>query len=248
MEVAEHYAIMKEGVPLIYVTSDLHGYPLEQFQAMLRDAGFTNNDFLFILGDVIDRGPEGVELLRWIMDQTNMELILGNHESMLLSCSFLFDPLTDENLDNLTEEHLILLKRWMKNGAEPTIKGLKKLMKEDPDLVEGILDYLRDAPLFDVVDTGKTTFVLLHGGLENFDRKKRLSTYQPDEILWARPNLNTRYFSKATVILGHTPTQYFGAEYRGKAVHTDTWICIDTGAAGGGKPMLLRLDDMKEFY
>ena len=29
---------------------------------------------------------------------------------------------------------------------------------------------------------------------------------------------------------------------------TDTWIDIDTGAAGGGAPMLLRLDDLRPFY
>ena len=27
-----------------------------------------------------------------------------------------------------------------------------------------------------------------------------------------------------------------------------TWIDIDTGAAGGGAPMLLRLDDLQPFY
>ena len=29
---------------------------------------------------------------------------------------------------------------------------------------------------------------------------------------------------------------------------TDTWVDIDTGAACGGSPMLLRLDDMRPFY
>ena len=49
------------------------------------------------------------------------------------------------------------------------------------------------------------------------------------------------------VILGHTPTQYLGGE-KGKMFVTDTWVDIDTGAAGGGSPMLLRLDDMCPFY
>ena len=50
------------------------------------------------------------------------------------------------------------------------------------------------------------------------------------------------------MIFGHTPTFYYGEEYKGKAIVTDTWIDIDTGAAAGLSPMLLRLDDMKEFY
>ena len=45
-----------------------------------------------------------------------------------------------------------------------------------------------------------------------------------------------------------TPTAYYGSEYAGKPVITDTWINIDVGAAGGMPPLLLRLDDMKQFY
>lgn len=50
------------------------------------------------------------------------------------------------------------------------------------------------------------------------------------------------------MIFGHTPTVFFGEEHRGRAVKTGDWICIDTGAAMGDLPMLLRLDDLKEFY
>ena len=43
-----------------YAVSDLHGYPVEKFKALLDKAGFTNEDTLFILGDVIDRNGEAV--------------------------------------------------------------------------------------------------------------------------------------------------------------------------------------------
>ena len=70
---------------MIYVTSDLHGYPLEKFRSMLDSVGFSQKDFLYILGDVIDRGADGISLLRWIMLQPNVELLLGNHEAMMLA-------------------------------------------------------------------------------------------------------------------------------------------------------------------
>ena len=47
------------------------------------------------------------------------------------------------------------------------------------------------------------------------------------------------------VIPGHTPTQYLSGE-TGRMYVTDTWVDIDTGAAGGS-PMLLRLEDMQPF-
>ena len=46
---------------MIYVISDLHGYPFEKFKILLEKAEFSNNDFLFILGDVIDRGIDGTK-------------------------------------------------------------------------------------------------------------------------------------------------------------------------------------------
>ena len=233
---------------MIYVTSDLHGYPLEKFLALLDRAGFSEADYLFVLGDVIDRGSDGVRLLRWMAEQPNVELLLGNHEAMLLGCGFVFDEVTDDSLDRLDTEKLLMLQSWLRNGAEPTLKGLRRLLKTAPEVLEGILDYLRDAPLYDTVEAGGRTYVLVHGGLENFSPGRPLDSYAPAELLWARPAMDTRYFRGATTVFGHTPTEYFGEEYRGRAVKTDSWICIDTGAAAGGSPMVLRLDDLREFY
>ena len=41
---------------------------------------FGADDFLYIIGDAVDRGDEPVPLLRYIMEQPNMELLMGNHE------------------------------------------------------------------------------------------------------------------------------------------------------------------------
>jgi len=233
---------------MIYVTSDLHGFPLAEFERLLQRAGFGKEDFLFVLGDVIDRGEAGVELLRWLTEQSNVQLILGNHEAMLLSCQFLFQEVSEESLSDLDGEKLNLLNLWMRNGAAPTLAGLRKLLKKQPDVLEGILDYLHDAPLYDVVEAGGRRFVLVHAGLGNFEEDKPLWAYAPEELLWERPNLQTRYFDDTTVIFGHTPTLFYAEDFRGRAVRTNSWICIDTGAAAGGSPMLLRLDDLTEFY
>lgn len=234
---------------MIYVTSDLHGYPLSNFRALLQTVGFSDTDFLFVLGDVIDRGEYGVELLRWLSEQPNVQLVLGNHEAMLLSVSeWLFDEISEESLAQLDVQKMELLNTWWSNGAAPTVNGLRKLLKEEPDVLEGVLESLQDAPLYDTVEVAGNKYILVHSGLENFSPDKPLDRYAPDELLWARPTLETRYFDNATVIFGHTPTEYFGEQYRGKMIKTDTWLCIDTGAAAGNKPMLLRLDDLKEFY
>lgn len=49
---------------MTYVISDLHGYPLKNFQQLLDKAAFSQTDTLYILGDIIDRnGDGGIEML-----------------------------------------------------------------------------------------------------------------------------------------------------------------------------------------
>lgn len=233
---------------MIYVASDLHGCAPTDFQKLLNQVGFGDNDFLFVLGDVIDRGEWGAELLLWLTQQPNIQLILGNHEALMLACSFLFDEVSEENLDNLTIKEISLVQKWIDNGGGPTLKGLQRLMKSDPESVYGILDYLRDAPLYEALELNGKRFILVHAGLGNFDIGRSLSDYTAEELLLDRPRLSTHYDIAARVIFGHTPSNQFGEEYAGRAVHTTSWSCIDVGVAQGYAPMILRLNDMIEFY
>lgn len=234
---------------MIYVTADLHGIHPGEFKKLLSKAGFSGEDFLFILGDVIDRGEYGAELLLWLSQQPNMELILGNHEALLLSCAFLFADVNGESLDALTVENMELVQNWAENGGSPTMKGFRKLLKQDPELVVGILEYLQDCPLYEEVEAGGREYVLVHSGLgENFSVEKSIDDYSAEDLLFSRPHPKTEYFSDKTVVFGHTPTFYYGEEYRGKPVYTNTWINIDTGVYAGNSPVLLCLDNGKEYY
>lgn len=233
---------------MIFATSDLHGCSLDEFQQLLNRAGFSEDDFLFILGDVIDRGEHGAELLLWLTEQPNMQLLLGNHEALLLACDFLFEEVTDESLDRLNAEQITLFESWLYNGGSPTLAGLKEIMAQDSELVYGILDYLRDAPLYESFEIQGRNFVLVHAGLDNFSSNRLLSEYDSDELLFMRPTLDTTYFDDAIVVFGHTPTHYIDKQFKGRAIKTASWICIDTGSAEGYSPMILCLDNLAEFY
>ena len=230
---------------MIYVISDLHGYPHEKFLALLDKAGFSKDDFLYILGDVVDRnGDGGVETLNWLMYQTNVQLILGNHEAMLLACSFVFDEITEDSIESLTAEKIDMLTRYQLDGGDITLKAMQKLPKETQ---QDILDYLRDCPLYETVNAGGKDFILVHAGLGNFDPNKQIEDYTTEELLWSWPELTDVYYKDKMTVFGHTPTFSFGDEYEGKIIKTDTWIDIDVGAGFGREPVLVRLEDMREI-
>lgn len=230
---------------MIYVISDLHGYPMKRFLQLLEKASFGKNDFLYILGDVVDRnGDGGVEMLQWLMYQTNVQLIMGNHEAMLLSCAFVFDEMTEDTVSAYTAEKIDIFTRYQLDGGEVTLKAMYKLPK---DTQQDILDYLRDCPYYETVGAGGRDYILVHSGFEKFAPDKRIEDYADEELLWACPELTEVYYKKVMTVFGHTPTFSYGDEYEDKIIKTDTWMDIDMGAGFGHEPVLLRLDDMKEF-
>ncbi|MCR5808741.1 MAG: metallophosphoesterase [Clostridiales bacterium] len=233
----------------VFAVSDLHGYPLPKFLRLLESAGFSEKDTLYIIGDVVDRnGDGGVAMLLYIMAQPNYEFLIGNHEDMLLNCSFLFDEITEENIDTLTPDKLKHYERWMRNGGGVTAENLRKLKKEDEEAFRSLMQFLNDAPPAAGVAVNGRDFLLVHGGLKDFSPEKRLRDYDYFDLLWERPKLTDEYFDDVITVFGHTPTLYYGDEYAGRVIKTRTWINIDAGAAGGLPPALLRLDDLEVFY
>lgn len=233
----------------IYVTSDLHGLPLNDLNSLLNKVNFNDSDWLYILGDVVDRQNDGgIEILKWLLEQPNAQLILGNHEAMLLSCDFVFEEITNENLIGFTKEKIELLMNYTQNGGDVTLKVLRGLMHTSPETVEDILDYLREAPLYETVSVGNKDFLLVHSGIDNFDKNKKLSDYTADEFIWAWPEITDEYFDDIITVFGHTPTMSYDNTIKGKILKTKTWIDIDVGVPYGNKPALLRLDDLEEIY
>ena len=144
---------------MIYVLSDIHGNE-RRFRSIMEQIRLRPEDTLYVLGDVVDRHPEGIWILRKIMAMPNAKMLLGNHEYMMLralGCPY------DDNLDDGRA-----LEHWYRNGGKVTHDHLKHIRKT---LRAEIIDYLKKLPLcFDVEVNGKV-YKLVHGGpVEAYDR------------------------------------------------------------------------------
>ena len=62
-----------------YVMSDIHGMA-ELFKRMLEQIRFRDDDTLYSLGDMIDRGPDPAGILDFAMSHGNVIALKGNHE------------------------------------------------------------------------------------------------------------------------------------------------------------------------
>lgn len=217
-----------------YVMSDIHG-ELFRYQSMLEQIQFSDADTLYVLGDVIDRHPDGVAILEDIMSRQNVIMLLGNHEQMCL------DTLGTGNV-------LGARKLWVSNGGNVTYREMCYHISAEKR--HQILRYLYQLPDHLDIEVKGNQFHLVHG----------FPGSNTEARIWTRPKQDTvDPMPGKTVILGHTPVPFLYSEdrmdevlrapqkiFRGKG-----FIGIDC-CCGNLLPTrrlaCLRLEDMREFY
>ncbi len=234
---------------MTYICADIHGH-YEKYQALLKAISLKDSDTLYVLGDVIDRGPNGVKILRDMMDRPNVIPILGNHEFTAAVClSWLMEEITDTSLARLTGTQLAAAQEWIANGGTPTLKALRGLSQSER---QDILDYLREMDLYAEVEVNGRSFVLTHAGLAHFAPDKPLEEYELEDFLFVRPAPESVYWPDKTLIFGHTPTRIFweaaGEPPKDEILHGKGFIDIDCGCGFDGRLGCLCLDSMEEIY
>lgn len=151
-----------------YVTSDAHGH-LRAFSRALELAQPGSHDTLYVIGDMIDRGPAPVGVMKLVHQLPNAHVLLGNHERMML--------------DALGSSDFMDTFLWELNGGGMTSKGLDQLPREEfVDLIE----WVKGFPLYDIVTVddlrpsapagAKRTYVLVHAGIDALALRGYLAT------------------------------------------------------------------------
>lgn len=225
---------------MIYVMSDIHGM-YDKYEKMLEQIKFGDGDMLYVLGDVIDRGADGVKAFRDMMARPNVCLFLGNHEKTALPIMNALHKCPDAH-DRIkeTEAHSL----WMINGGEPTEKGFLSLDSEEQ---KWFIKYMELLLAFDEIEVGGKRFHLSHT-LPEYDEKRGIHDVSLNEFVWGEPDYDICYDPDVAFITGHTPTGLIDPEYHGKIWRGNGHIAIDCAAAYGGRLGCICLDTMEEFY
>lgn len=243
-----------------YVMSDLHGM-YEEYLQMLQKIELQEQDTLYILGDIIDRGKDGLKILIDVMQRKNVTLLLGNHEQMML------DVVTSEDVES--EEYELSAFRWSKNGGAVTAHHFFGGTYYATQIQ--MIHYLENCPLFLHIKVGEKRFYLVHAypdvegisneinedvitrnSLSNLSEKKAKEL--EDTILWKRPQVQEEFPEFPHIIFGHTPTLWYQNGVPMRIWHGKGITDIDCGCSylanqnEQGTLACLRLDDMKEFY
>ena len=195
-----------------YVCSDIHGLS-EKYFDLLRHIDLENQDRLIILGDVIDRGPDGFTILKDVLSRNNVQLLMGNHEYMMLE-------VLEANNGNIPDDYMILF-NWILNGGIPTMEAYKKADQNDKDFVFRSLKELPFAYTDLVIN--ERHFYLCHSAPG--PAKEKAILYRNDiedalHFVWDRMDPERSLLEGKTIVAGHTIVKNY---------HYDLTVYCDTG-------------------
>lgn len=209
----------------IYVCSDLHGN-YNFYKAITRE--LKENDRLYVLGDVIDRGKDGIKILQDVIkrkEKGQVEFLVGNHELMMVQSLFL-------NNEKVRNDWLI-----DGNGGKKTLEEFNKLDVNEQNKMK---EFLLNSYVYKNIKINDKPVHLVHAKSiqdkeENNEKTLREMIKEEqeskiNEALWSRdPKTGTSkphpQSAKPGVftVIGHSPTADNKVNYK------DNYIDIDCG-------------------
>lgn len=200
-----------------YVVSDMHGHA-RTFERLLERVSLGSQDQLYILGDMIDRGPDPARVLKVCHDlyEAGAQVLRGNHEQLML------DALTHPNSAEAQYD-------WVSNGGAFTAESFDNYAQDE---VDQLIAWVEQLPYYAYTFVGDRPYILVHAGI-NPKRVKfvqhlnasfsdgawtaqaletLLAAQDPEDLLWIREafwqaptGLLNSEGKGPIVVAGHTP-------------------------------------------
>lgn len=220
-----------------YVCSDIHG-EYDLYIKLLNAIDFSDEDKMYILGDIIDKGGKSLILVDFLIKHKNIKCIMGNHEDSFL-----------KYYDNV-------MHNYTGTNQNEILKSLQLYFPFDNFSISwDIVDYIESLPYY--IET--KDFIGVHAGLEiDEDNNIYPLNEQPIQYMLFDRNFKTAKINNfgKPILFGHTPcsydnqTGYFIKEpnINSKSIKDYIKIRLDNGCQFTKILGTLRIDDMKEIY
>jgi len=212
-----------------FVIPDIHGCS-RTFRSLVAEViRFDRGDELYLLGDMIDRGPDSKGVLDFILNLREQGFsvsgVKGNHEEMCLQSG----------------ESLEIMELWLANGGLATLRSFA--VEDAGEIPWRYRNLLRSLPNYIKLDD----FVIVHAAL-NFDCSDPFA--DTEAMLWMRTcSVDPARIGGRRLVSGHTPVK---REQLEASLATDRILldngCVLTGRAGMGSLTALELNSMQVWY
>lgn len=178
----------------VWAFSDTHGqrWAFDEILSFIKP-----NDTVYFLGDAIDRGPDGWNILKEILNDPRFKMIKGNHEDMMV-------------LALLTEPGYDSRSQWYWNGGQVTHQAFKA----DPHGID-IVRRVQQLPTYlEYINPDGIRIRMTHAG---FTPDENDFPGWGDDLIWDRShflhdNWNNEKNGNDLILHGHTPIPYIVEE------------------------------------
>jgi serine/threonine protein phosphatase 1 len=212
-----------------FVIGDIHGCAATLRRLVDEKLHLLPDDRLYLLGDLVDRGPDSKGVLDFIFDLRERGLtvnsVRGNHEEMCLQSG----------------DDSYYMDLWSANGGLTTLESFQA---DGPgDIPHLYRDFLNSLPSYILLKD----FVIVHAGL-NFETPNPFD--DTDAMLWTRsPFVDRQRIGGRQIICGHTPVTRAFLE----SSLDSSKIMLDNGCVYGEQPGMgclaaLELESMAVQY
>lgn len=218
----------------IYITSDVHGGKslLEKHVSRVSE-----DSYLFIIGDLIEKGEDSLATLRYIMNlskKDNVFVTIGNNDYAFLKA------LEKDNLD--------FFKKRMEYKHSIIYQLKKELNEENPEKLQELIkinlkdeiEFLCSLKSYYIIED----FLLVHAGVS----KEGLEKSTLSDLIRLNNFYNIGHNEKYIVVCGHYPTSMYRLDAYDNNVLIDLdkrIICIDGGYAATNMGQLNMLEITK---
>lgn len=243
-----------------YAVSDLHGQLdlYNQIKEYINDT-----DYLYVLGDCSDRGPEPWRTLQTIIDDPQCILLMGNHEHMFWRAAEKVLEMTEGKIEDFVEDPTYY--RYNPSGQRSPLElldingGWQTLIQwaQEPNYMY-YYDVIRGLPLDLRLPTadGEHYIYLSHAGYNPGEYRLPIR-----DFVWDRYHYCNQWndaYSGDIIVHGHTPLPHMKWEFDWRETPYDTGkdedyfvydrnfkYDIDLGAHYTGRTCLLNLDTLE---
>ena len=212
----------------ILIVSDIHG-GLDVFKRLLQRVNFCKDDYLFILGDLIERGPKSIETIRYVLslvEEGNTFVLKGNNDTIV---DDILENTFDRNFYNFVlPRGSIYLEMCNQLGIE--INDDTNFKKINPILYSHYkkeINFVYDLP--QIIETDR--FIFAHAGIDNFGSLEENDAWR---VMRQDTFVNFAAISPKLTFVGHYPCvvySYHNADYAPKRNFQKRIISIDGGYA-----------------
>ena len=214
---------------MIYVVSNIYGN-YAKLQTLFRKIEFSENDLLYVLGDMVDYGEESMETVCDLSVRSNVYPVCGDHDVMACRMLSGFDAMLKKG-STPDESFIADMQKWVSNGG--------KIYK--------IMNISIGNTVYEIAETEDgRNFLLVHSGIRHFVPGQDPEDYDPADFYEGTLDTEKMYFKKTGLIVGHTEIA-FGQTSDSGLCRKGNLIALHSGAVPGPSLNCLCLDNGQEY-